>query len=82
MPLTIWLRKGKKDLRKKVPIALNDVLDFYRKSSSDLKHKGNSVSLQFKTSHFGIGANTKQYGTSFGKKTVHKLNRIKKTTLP
>ena len=69
MPPTIRLRKGDKDRREKVSIALNDVLDFYRQSSSDLQHKRNLVSLQVQTAQCGIGANPKQAGASFGKKT-------------
>ena len=71
----------KKSRREKVPIALNNVLNFYRKISSDLKHKGNLVSLQVHISHFGIGANPKQAGASFGKKTAQKLNCTKNNPL-
>ena len=39
------------------------------------------VSLQVQISHFGIGVNAKQAGTSFGKKTAHKLNRIENNPL-
>ena len=65
----------------KYPIALNDVTDFHCKISSDLKHKGNLVSLQVQTALFGIGENSKQSGMSFGKKTAQKLNPIEKPPL-
>ena len=81
MPLTVWLRKGEKACREKVYIALKDVFNLYWQSSSDLKHKGNLVSLQVQKLHFGIGANTKQAGTSFGKKTAQKLDRIENNPL-
>ena len=81
MPLTIWLYKGEKYLREKFPIALNDGINLYQHSSSDLKHKGNLVSLQIQTAHFGNGANAKQAGMSFGKKTSQKLDHTKNNPL-
>ena len=65
----------------KAPITLNDALNFYQHSRSTLQHKGNLVSLQFQAAHFGIGANPKQAGSLFRKKTAQKLDRIEKTTL-
>ena len=81
MPLKICLHKGQKDFQEKVPIALNSVLGFYRKSSSYLKHKGNLVSLKVQTSHFGIGVNAKQAGTYFRNKTAQKLDHIENKPL-
>ena len=81
MPLTIQLRKGEKARQEKVPIALNSVLDFYRQSRSDLQHKGNLVILQVHTAHIGIGANLKQAGTSFRKKTAQNIDRIENKSL-
>ena len=81
MPPTIWLHKDKKACQEKVPIALNSVIDFYRESSSNLHHKVNSVILQVQTAHFWIGGNSKQAGTSFGKKTAQNLDRIKNNTV-
>ena len=81
MPLTIRLCKDDKYHREKFPIALKNVLNLYWQSRSDLKHKGNSVSLQVQKAHFGIGANAKQSGTSFGNKTAQNLYRIKNNTL-
>ena len=81
MPPTIWLRKGEKDRREKSPITLNDVLDFYRLMKSDLQHKGNLVSLQVQTAHFGIGANPKQAGTSFRNKTAKNIDHIENNPL-
>ena len=78
---TIRLCKGKKARRKKVTITLNDVVDFYRQSSSKLQHKGKSVSIQVQIAQFGIGANPKQVWTSFRKKTAQKLERIEKNPL-
>ena len=63
------------------PIALKDVLNFYQQSRSDLKHKGKSVSVQVQTAHFGIGANVKQAGMYFWKKTAQKLDCIKNSPL-
>ena len=80
-PLTISLRKGKKALWEKEPIALKNVLDFYRQTSSKLQQKGNLVSLQVYTAHFGIGENSKQAGTYFGKKTAQKFDHIKNNPL-
>ena len=77
MPPTIWLCKDKKDIRENVPIALNNVLNLYWQRCSNMKHKVNLVSLQVQTSHFGIGANPKQAGISFRKKTAQKLDHIK-----
>ena len=57
MPPTVHSCKGKKARREKVTIALNDVLNFYQQNSSDLQHKGSSVSLQVQTAHFRIGVN-------------------------
>ena len=76
MPPTVHLHKCKNSCREKAPIALNDMLEFYRQIISDLQHKCNLVSLRVQTEHFGIGANPKQAGTSFGKKTVQNLDRI------
>ena len=81
MPLTIWLHKGEKAFREMVPITLNDVLDFYRQISSNLQHKGNLVSLQVQTAHFGIGANPKQAGTSFRNKTAKNIDHIENNPL-
>ena len=81
MSLTIWLCKGKKGLREKFHISLNDVLSFYRKSRSNLQHKCNSDSLQVQTAHFVIVVNEKQLGTSFGKKTAQKLGHINNNPL-
>jgi hypothetical protein len=75
------LRKGEKHRRENVPIGLNDVQDFYRQVNSDMQNKGATVSLTVQTSHFGIGASNKQSGTSFGKKTAHKLDRIENNPL-
>ena len=57
MPPTVHSCKGKKARREKVTIALNNVLNFYQQNSSDLQHKGSSVSLQVQTAHFRIGVN-------------------------
>ena len=81
MPPTIWLRKSEKDLPEKAPITLNDVLDFYRMIRSELQHKGNLVSLQVQTAHFGIGANPKQAGTSFRNKTAKNIDHIENNPL-
>ena len=81
MPLTIRLCKVEKALWEKVPIALNNVLNLYRHSIFDLQHKGNLVSLQVQTAHFGIGLNEKQAGKSFGKKISQKLDRIENNPL-
>ena len=70
MPLTIWLRKGKKALQEKVPISLNDALGFYQKRIYNLQYKGDLVRLQVQTAHFGIGASTKQTGKFFRNKTA------------
>ena len=70
MPLIIMLCMIKKDPWEKVLIVLNDVIYFYQQSISDLKHKGNLVSLQVQTAHFGIGVTAKKVGTSFEKKTA------------
>ena len=64
-----------------VPIVLNNVLYLYQQINSDLKHKGNLVSLQVQTAHFLIGVNTKQVGTSFKKKTAQNIDLIKKNPL-
>ena len=75
-PPTIRLRKCDKTRQEKVPIALKNVLSFYRQSRYDLKHKGNLVSLQVQTSHFGIWENPKQEVPSCGKKKLQKINLI------
>ena len=77
MPLTIWSLKGEKDLQGKYFIALKNVLDLYRKISTDLQHKVNLVRFQVQTAQFGFGANVKQSGTSFGKEAAQKLDCIK-----
>ena len=46
-----------------------------------MQHKGNVVSLQVQTARLGIGANPKQAGTSFGKKTVHNPDITKNNPL-
>ena len=81
MPLKIWSRKGETTLWEKVPIALNDMLDLFQQSSSGLQQKVNSAILQVQTSKFGIGANSKQAETSFGKKTAQNIDRIKNNPL-
>ena len=60
---------------------MNNVIYFYRQISSDLKHKGNLVSLLVQTANFWTVANTKQVGKSFGNKTAQKLNRIENNPL-
>ena len=60
MYTSVRLSKDRKPCREKVPIALNDVIDFYQQSISDLQHKWKSVGLQFQTAQFGIGENPKQ----------------------
>ena len=60
---------------------MNDVLDFYCQSRSDLQHKGNLVSLQVQTSQFGIGLNPKHLGMSFKKKTAHNFGHIRNNPL-
>ena len=81
MPLTIWLLKGEKARREKFPIVLNNVINFYHQSRSELQHIENLVSIQIQTAHFGIGANAKQAKRSFGKKTAQKLDHIKNSPL-
>ena len=80
-PLTIRLRKSKKYLREKIPIALKTVIGLYWQRSSNLKQKGDFVSLQLQTAHFVIGANSELVETSFGKKIAQKLDRIDNTRL-
>ena len=41
MPQNILLHKGEKAFWEKSPIFLNNVLDLYRQSISNLQHKGN-----------------------------------------
>ena len=73
--------QGREGFPEKVSIMMNDVHDFYWKSSSNLKHKSNLVRIQFQTAHFGIRANQKQAGTSSRKKRVQKLEHIKNNPL-
>ena len=60
---------------------MDDVLNFFRQSISNLQHKGNLVSLQVQTSHFLIEVNAKKSGTYFVKKTAQKIDRIENNPL-
>ena len=57
------------------------MLDFYRKSSYNLQHKGKSFSLEVQTENFGIGENSKHERSSFRRKTVQKLDHNEKKNL-
>ena len=81
MPLIFRLRNEKKSLWGRISISLNDVIDISQHSMSNLQHKGNLVSLQVQTAHFGIGANAKQAGKSFRKNIEQNIDRIKNNPL-
>ena len=75
------MRKGGEAFQEKLPITLNDVINFYWQISSNLQQKENLVSLQVQTAYFGIGENPKQSRVSFKKKTAQNLACIKKKPL-
>ena len=81
MTVISWLFQGKKARLEKVFIALNNVLNLSRQSSSYLQQKVKSVSLQVQTAHSVIGVNAKQAETSFGNKEAQKLNHIENNPL-